>query len=313
MKIMKKETQNKKHYLLVDGEGLLHQSFHKFTNLSTRDKVPTGAIFGFFKSLRMYLYRFNPDDVYVVFDNGHSKHRTKILNTYKDHRKRIDIDYESLQEQKKQIQKGLRMLRIKYIYDKERKCSYEGDDFLAHLVLKYLPRKSKVTLVTADKDFNQLLRGQQIKIYNPRKDQLIYESNCKVLFGYTAKETVDYLCLVGDTSDDIPGYNGLGPKKTRTFLDTYGSIEEYLGQDKCMKDDPGHSKMKECYGRNQQLIDLKWFCNNYPLDSLPLVEKDSMKLKAFKKFSITYELGSFQDDLFINIFKEQQQRTYGNK
>lgn len=302
---------NKKHFLLVDGEGLLHQSFHKFTNLKTSGGTPTGAIFGFFKSLRMYLYRFNPDDVYIVFDNGHSKYRTKLLGTYKDHRKRIDIDYESLQEQKKKIQAALRMLHIKYIFDKKKECNYEGDDFLAYLILKELPRKSKVTLVTADKDFNQLLRGQLIKIYNPRKDQLIFETNCKALFGYGARETVDYLSLVGDASDDIPGYHGMGPAKTRKFLDKWGSIEKYLSQEQCLPDDTGHKKMKECWERNQQLIDLKWFCKQYPIKKLPLVEKANMKLKAFKKLAITYELGSFQDDIFINTFKEQQERTYG--
>lgn len=304
---------NKKHYLLVDGEGLLHQSFHKFTNLKSSNGTPTGALFGFFKLLRMYIYRFSPDDVYVVFDNGHSKYRTKLLGSYKEHRKRIDIDYESLQSQKALIIKTLRALRIKYIFDKKRECNYEGDDFLAYLVLKWLPRKSKITLVTIDKDFNQLLRGKLVKIYNPRKDQLIYESNCMTLFGYHARETVDYLCLVGDSSDDIPGYRGLGPKKTRWFLDHFKSIENYLESGEFMKDDPDGSKMKECWERNRQLIDLKWFCNKYTIKKLPLVEKAKMKTKVVDRISYKYDIGSFKDNSFINIFKEQEQRTYGKR
>lgn len=307
-----KTTTNKKHYLLVDGDGLLHQSFHKFQNLKTSDGISTGAIFGFFKSLKMYLYRFNPDDVYIVFDNGHSKYREKLLGTYKEHRKRIDIDYESLQSQKKEIRKMLKILNIKYIFDKKRECNYEGDDFIAHLVLKHLPRKQKITIVTADKDFNQLLRGQSIKIYNPRKDQLVYESNCKVIYGYKASETVDYLSLVGDTSDDIPGYQGIGEKRATKFLETYGSIEKYLAQEQCLPDDPCHIKMKEVWKRNQQLIDLKWFCNKYPLKEIPLVEySKGLKLRALKKFANTYQLGSFENDLFIREFQKQFNRTYG--
>lgn len=297
----------------MDGEGLLHQSFHKFANLKSSDGIPTGALFGFFKSLRMYLYRFNPDDVYVVFDNGHSKHRTNILENYKGHRKRIDIDYESLQSQKTIIHKMLRALRIKYIFDKKIECNYEGDDFLAYLILKGLPRKSKITLVTADKDFNQLLRGKLIKIYNPRKDQLIYESNCKNIFGYGARETVDWLSLLGDSSDDIPGYYGIGEKKARQFLDKYESIEKYLGQEECMKDDPEHSKMKECWERNRRLIDLKWFCNEYPIESLPLVEKDSMKMSIVERISYKYDISSFNDNLFMKTFTEQEERTYGKQ
>ena len=306
--------KNKDHYLLVDGEGLLHQSFHKFQGLKTSEGIHTGAIFGFFKSLKMYLYRFNPDDVYIVFDNGHSKHREKLLGTYKDHRKRIDIDYESLQFQKKEIRKMLKILNIKYIFDKDRICNYEGDDFIAYLVLKYLPRKQKITIVTADKDFNQLLRGQSIKIYNSRKDQLVYESNCKAIYGYKASETVDYLSLVGDTSDDIPGYKGIGEKKALQFLEKYGSIEKYLAQEQCLPDDQGHVKMKEVWSRNKRLIDLKWFCDNHELPSLPLYGySKGIKLKALKKFANTYQLGSFEDNIFINEFQKQYVRTYGQQ
>lgn len=309
-KIMPKK-ENKKHYLIVDGEGLLHQSFHKFKNLKTSKGVPTGAIFGFFKSLRMYIHRFQPDDVYIIFDNGHSKYREKILSTYKEHRKRIDIDYDSLQKQKKAIRKFLTMVGIKYVYDKNRVCNYEGDDFIAYLVLKELPRKQKYTIITADKDFNQLLRGQTIRIYNPRKDQLIYESNCKAIYGYSASETVDYLCLLGDKSDDIPGYYGMGEKKTRQFLDKYGSIQKYLDQNECMDYDPQHKKMLEVYDRNKKMIDLKWFCNTYTPGKLPIKQGKEPNQKKMSKFADKYELGSFGDNIFIQLFIKQYQLSHG--
>lgn len=306
-KTKKKTNKEQKSYLLIDGEGLLHQSFHKFSNLMSRKAVPTGAIFGFFKSLHHYMYRFQCNDVYVVFDNGHSKHRDSLLPTYKEHRKRVDIDYESLQAQKKKIMAVCRMLRIKYIFDKEKSCNYEGDDFLAYLTLKYLPRKSKIVIVTADKDFNQLLRGQTVKIFNPRKDQLVFESNCKTIYGYKSSETVDWLSLIGDTSDDIPGYKGIGEKKARQFLDTYGSIEAYLAQDQCLSDDKGHTKMLEVYNRNKQLIDLKWYVNHIKLDKLPLKDyKDSViQEKKLKKFSDEHNLDSFNTDIFKRTFIEQ--------
>lgn len=297
----------------MDGEGLLHQSFHKFKNLSSHG-YPTGAIFGFFKSLRTYLYRFQPDDVYIIFDNGHSKYRDNLLPSYKEHRKRIDIDYESLSNQKREIMRLLKAFGIKYIYDRKKKCNFEGDDFIAWLVLKELPRKQKITIITADKDFNQLLRGQSIKIYNPRKDQLVYESNCQAIYGYKASETVDFLSLVGDTSDDIPGYKGIGEKKAKLFLDKYGSIEKYLAQNECLPDDEGHSKMKEVWSRNRQLIDLKWFCNNYKPGELPLVESSKgIKLNVIQKKAKLYQLYSFIEDTFLNEFKHQYNRTYEQK
>lgn len=295
----------------MDGEGLLHQSFHKFKNLSSNGN-PTGAIFGFFKSLRTYLYRFQPDDVYIVFDNGHSKYRDKVLPSYKEHRKRIDIDYESLSNQKREIMRLLKAFGIKYIYDRKKKCNFEGDDFIAWLVLKELPRKQKITIITADKDFNQLLRGQSIKIYNPRKDQLIYESNCQAIYGYKASETVDFLSLVGDTSDDIPGYKGIGEKKAKAFLEKYGSIEKYINQDDCLPDDPNHIKMKEVWDRNKQLIDLKWFCNKYKPGELPLVKKSKrgINMNVIKKKARLYQLTSFKDEVFLKEFHNQYVRTY---
>ena len=288
---------SKKHVLLIDGENILHQSFHKFEKLKSTDGRPSGAIFGFFKSLHMYIDRFNPKEVYITFDNGHSEFRDKLNPNYKGHRKNISIDYESLQLQKAEIMKILRYLRINYIFDKNKSYNYEGDDFLAYLVLKKF-NNDKVTIVSSDKDFNQLI-SSSVKIFNPRKEQYVREDNCKDLFEYSPEETVDYLSLVGDKSDDIEGYPGMGPKKTRTFLDKYGSINNYLK-------DHDDEKMKAVYEKNRQLIDLKWYINNIPLNSLPMKRyKDkNLKLEKFKEICITYSLASFMTNNFIKVFQE---------
>lgn len=281
----------------MDGCNLLHQSFHKFEKLKSTDGRPSGAIFGFFKSLHMYINRFNPKEVYITFDNGHSEFRDKLNPNYKGHRKNISIDYESLQLQKAEIMKILRYLRINYIFDKNKSYNYEGDDFLAYLVLKKF-NKDKVTIVSSDKDFNQLI-SSSVKIFNPRKEQYVREDNCKDLFGYSPDETVDYLSLVGDKSDDIEGYPGMGPKKTRIFLDKYGSIKNYLK-------DHDDEKMKAVYEKNRQLIDLKWYIKNIPLKSLPIKRyKDkNLKLEKFKEICITYSLASFMTNNFIKVFQE---------
>lgn len=288
---------SKKHVLLIDGENILHQSFHKFEKLKSTDGRPSGAIFGFFKSLHMYIDRFNPKEVYITFDNGHSEFRDKLNPNYKGHRKNISIDYESLQLQKAEIMKILRYLRINYIFDKNKYYNYEGDDFLAYLVLKKF-NKDKVTIVSSDKDFNQLI-SSSVKIFNPRKEQYVREDNCKDLFEYSPDETVDYLSLVGDKSDDIEGYPGMGPKKTRNFLDKYGSIKNYLK-------DHDDEKMKAVYEKNRQLIDLKWYIKNIPLKSLPIKRyKDkNLKLEKFKEICITYSLASFMTNNFIKVFQE---------
>lgn len=285
-----------KHILLVDAENILHQSFHKFANLKSKDGKPSGAIFGFFRSLHYYVTRFNPDEVVCTFDNGHSKHRVAILDNYKGHRKNISIDYESLQAQKKTIHKMLGYLGIPYIFDKRKQFDYEGDDYLAWWVLNH--PLDKITIISSDKDFNQLI-NKKVRILNPRKDELINIRNCKELFGYEPHETVSYLSLVGDSSDDIPGYSGIGPKKARTFLDKYSTIENALKVG-CELD-----KLKEVWERNRLLIDLRYFLTKYPLP-LPIIplHKKKQRLEKFSEISESYSMKSFLTLLFQQPFKD---------
>lgn len=259
--------------LLIDGENLLHQSFHKFQNLHNSEGEPSGAIFGFFRSLRSLIIRFSASDVYITFDNGHSSIRDELHPGYKSHRINLDIDYNSLQKQKKIIMEMLSYLKIKYIYDKDKITNYEGDDLLAYTLLKYLPSKGikpsnrRFIIISSDKDFNQLVHKSRIKIYNPRKDTLISEYNCKELFGYTPQETVDYLIMVGDKSDDIKGFKGIGKVKARSILDKYGNIKSFLEEYPC-------KEYQEIYELNRKLIDIPYFLNQYklPLSKFPLIK-----------------------------------------
>lgn len=290
----------RKRVLLVDGNNILHQSFHKFEKLKSTDGKPSGAIFGFFKSLHMYIDRFQPNDVYITFDNGHSPLRDKLLPEYKEHRKNISYDRESLFAQKAVIMKILRMLRIKFLFDKNNSTGFEGDDLLAYLYFKKISKECLVTIVSSDKDFNQLLTTDRVKIFNPRKEEYVRQTNCESLFGYTPYETVDYLSLVGDSSDDIPGFPGIGPVKARKFLDKWQSIAKYL---ELNADD----KMKAVYERNKQLIDLKWFVDNHSLDLdkvLKTYTRRNINYEKFREVCIEYSFNSFMTDIFIEPFKK---------
>ena len=290
----------RKRVLLVDGNNILHQSFHKFEKLKSTDGKPSGAIFGFFKSLHMYIDRFQPNDVYITFDNGHSPLRDKLLPEYKEHRQNISYDRESLFAQKAVIMKILRMLRIKYLFDKNNSTGFEGDDLLAYLYFKKISKECLVTIVSSDKDFNQLLTTDRVKIFNPRKEEYVRQTNCESLFGYTPYETVDYLSLVGDSSDDIPGFPGIGPVKARNFLDRWQSIAKYLELN-------ADAKMKEVYERNKQLIDLKWFVDNHSLDLdkvLKTYTRRKINYEKFREVCIEYSFNSFMTDIFIEPFKK---------
>ena len=295
--------KNKRLTLLVDGENIIHQSFHKFEKLKSTDGKPTGAIFGFFKSLHMYLTRFEPDDVIISFDNGHSPFRVELNPNYKIHRKDISYDRESLQIQKGIILRILGMLRVSYIFDKRKSTNYEGDDFLAKLAI-YKHNEGKVILVSSDKDFNQLLVYKGIKIYNPRKDSYVNARNCKELFGYTPEETVPYLCMVGDTSDDIKGINGIGPVKARKILDANPDFWTYV---KSLPED-----QQDILHRNRKLIDLKYFIDTFKDVDIPIkiYKNKELKINKFKELCIRYSFSSFMTSEFMKPFNNLK---YGNK
>lgn len=286
--------------MLIDGENLLHRSFHKFANLKTKDGKNTGAIFGFFKSLHYLVTRFAPDRVMVTFDNGHSPIRTNLLPGYKGHRKNISMDYQSLQKQKKVIRKILRYLNIPYVFDKEKTTPYEGDDFLAWLTFHF--KEHKVLIVSSDKDFNQLIT-KDVTIFNPNKDERVLQRNCKELFGYTPEETVDYLSLIGDSSDDIPGFKGIGPVKARQFLDKFGTIENSFGTGFWKNE----KEAEEIWVRNKTLISLEHFLKTVSLlpKELPLHHTSKgIDMVKYTNICIKYSLNSFRTEMFLKPFKE---------
>ena len=101
--------------------------------------------------------------------------------------------------------------------------------------------------------------------------------------------------MVGDTSDDIPGFPGIGPVKARKILDE-GRIEKFIAQSK-------NKEYLQIWKRNEQLIDLFWFVRHNPLDKLPLKSKKKFKYEKFKELCIEYSLASFLTNEFIKPFK----------
>ena len=160
----------------------------------------------------------------------------------------------------------------------------------------------KVLIVSSDKDFNQLI-NKDVQVFNPGKDERVNIHNCKELFGYEPEETADYLSLVGDSSDDIPGFKGIGPVKARQFLDRFGSIENSFGIN-FWKDE---QEAKEIFERNRLLIDLKFFIEKFPLNytELPIVysRKDPNYTK-YNEICVKYSLNSMRTSLFLEPFKQ---------
>ena len=211
--------------LIIDGLNLFLRNF-AVINYVNQDGVHIGGLGGFLRSLSFLINQNTPTSVYIVFDGvGSTINRKNLLPEYKSGRnltrvnrsstfEDIDEENESKINQISRLIHYLKCLPIKLIsLDK-----VEADDIIAHLS-RYLATKhnSKCTIVSADKDFLQLV-DKNITVYSPIAKEYYTPELVKEKFGLPAKNFILYKTLMGDNSDKIPGLKGLGPKKLFKFF-----------------------------------------------------------------------------------------------
>jgi DNA polymerase-1 len=287
--------------IIIDGNNLLHRAYNKYKSMRSDDGKLTGSIFGFPYILRSLIRLHSPTKVIVVFDGGRDKRRLKLLPDYKKRKIREDFDYENFISQKEEVMKILSFLCIEVLHNK----NFEADDLIWLVARKY-SRKGKVMIVSSDKDFIQLI-DKQISIWNPWKDDRITHLNYKKHYKFSPEQCVDYLSLDGDTSDNIPGYKGVGEKTALAFLDEYGSIDNYLSDLSL----PEHKKIKRkelkaLYKVNKEIIDVKLFCKKHKIKLKDCKTKTSKKIdiKELRLLCSKYSITSIIKDDFIQTFKQ---------
>lgn len=293
--------------ILIDMNNRCHAAYHAYKRLSWKGKS-VATIYGLPSMIKGLIWRERPELVVGIWDGDRSKHRMKALPDYKTHRNKNPklFDREDFERQRILVMKSLLYLGIPQVKNQV----VEGDDMLYRMVLWAKQRFKQVTIVSGDKDFNQLI-NKQVSVWNDSKQDMIHTTNCKKYFGYEPHETVDYLSLVGDTSDDIPGYPQMGPTRTREFLDKYGSLEDFLDSgDKhpIMK----RSTLLEVKNRNQYLIDLKFFYSKHK-DEIKIryykgEENPKVNKAKFKKLCSRFGLVKFMGDSFLKEFIDLNQK-----
>lgn len=313
---MKKQTNNMKKKLivvpkkkgltmLIDGSNLAYRAFHKFGSIRTPQHGHVGLIYGFLKILHSYVVRFQPTAVIVSFDTPASKKsnfRLKLYPEYKASRGKKDLsfDYESFNRQIDVTKKVLLNLGIDVISD-DKGLGHETDDYLAYLALK---AKTKVLIVSSDKDFIQLL-DKSIKLFNPFKETIIRHNTCENIVGFKPAAHKEYLMLTGDTSDNIPGYKGIGPVKATEFIKRYGSLENFLNDKKASFPRVTKEGIEFLYNRNRPLIDLFYALEKYPITKVPMI-KGEFNNKTLIKILGEYSMATMLKSEFIKPFKDLQ-------
>ncbi len=280
--------KRRKTLILIDGSGFVFRAYYALPRLTTRKGLPTHAVYGFIQMIRKLLDEFDYDYIAVAFDAKGPTYRHKIFEDYKISRppKPPELDMQWPWIQKVCEALGIPIIEIQ---------GFEADDIIASLARKASKENINVIIVTSDKDMFQLLDGH-IKIFRPMKEKLYDRKTFENEYGFQPDLMKDYLALVGDKIDDIPGVKGIGDKTARNLIQKYGNLQSIYKHLDELK--PAIRKKLEAHRKEAdlslQLVEL----SNIPELDIPL---ENLKRK---NPNISELRSLFQELEFYSLLKE---------
>lgn len=209
-----------KPFILVDGSSYLYRAFHALPALMNSKGLPTGAIYGMVNMLKRLIADYQPELIVVVFDAKGKTFRDDIYSEYKATRKAMPDDLVKQIEPIHQVIEamGLPILMIEGV---------EADDVIATLAAQAATDKIDIVISTGDKDLAQLV-NEHITLINTMTNTKLDPAGVLEKFGVHPHQIVDYLTLVGDTSDNIPGVPKVGPKTAAKWLQDHDSLDNII-------------------------------------------------------------------------------------
>ncbi|MDN3516502.1 DNA polymerase I [Aquisalimonas lutea] len=219
--------------ILVDGSSYLYRAFHALPPLSNSAGEPTGAVYGVVNMLRKLLAEYDPRHIGVVFDAPGRTFRDDLFAEYKANRPSMPEDLRPQVEPLKHIvgALGLPLVEIPGV---------EADDAIGTLARQAERDGWDVVISTGDKDMAQLV-SDRITLLNTMSGTVLDPAGVGEKFGVPPERIIDYLALVGDTSDNIPGIPKVGPKTAAKWLDAYGDLDGVIAHADDIKGKVGES------------------------------------------------------------------------
>ncbi|MEM1038134.1 MAG: DNA polymerase I [Pseudomonadota bacterium] len=275
------------HLFLVDGSAYIFRAYHALPPLTRKsDGLPIGAVSGFCNMLWKLLQEARdtsvgvvPTHFAVIFDHSSTTFRNEIYPEYKANR---DAPPEDLRPQFAVIREATRAFDVPCI-EKE---GYEADDLIATYARLAVEAGGEVTIISSDKDLMQLV-GPQVTMYDTMKDRRVGVDEVVEKFGVQPDKMIDLQALAGDSTDNIPGVPGIGPKTAAQLLDEFGTLETLLeraGEIKQNKRRENLIEFADLARISKRLVTLD---QQTPLDvalnELELTSLDGPKLIAFLK------------------------------
>ncbi len=254
---------SKQHLYLVDGSGYIFRAYHRLPPLTDPEGTPVGAVYGFTAMLWKLITELAnaeaPTHLAVILDAGSHTFRNDMYEHYKAHRPPAPED---LVPQFPLIRDAVRAFSVPCFEEK----GYEADDIIASYALAALRADFNVTIVSSDKDLMQLVQPG-LDLLDTMKNQRIDRAEVIEKFGVPPEKVGDVLALMGDTSDNIPGVRGIGPKTAAELIIQYGDVEGVIANIAAIK----KPKLKETLAASiedarlsRELVRLK--------DDIPLAE-----------------------------------------
>jgi DNA polymerase-1 len=208
--------------VLVDGSSYLYRAFHALPPLTNSRGEPTGAVFGVLNMLLKFMKDYSPKCIAVVFDASGRTFRDDLFAEYKAHRTPMPNDLRPQIEPLLEILRaqGLPVLRIEGV---------EADDVIGTLACRAAGEGKQVLISTSDKDMAQLV-SESITLINTMSNSALDRAGVKTKFDVFPEQMIDYLALVGDTSDNIPGIEKVGPKTAAKLLGQFGTLDGLIAR-----------------------------------------------------------------------------------
>ena len=280
--------------VLVDGSSYLYRAFHAFPPLTNSAGEPTGAMYGVLNMLKSLISQVQPSHIAVVFDAKGKTFRDEMFEQYKSHRPPMPDD---LRKQIQPLHDIIRALGIPLLVIE----GVEADDVIGTLAIAASKANQKVLISTGDKDMAQLV-DDNIMLINTMNNTLLDREAVIEKYGIPPELIIDYLALMGDSADNIPGVAGVGEKTALGLLQGIGSMAEiYANLDKVAElPIRGAKKLGDKLLAEKEMADLSYRLATIKTDVALDITPDQLTLGASNNDQLTEYFGRYEFKRWLN-------------
>ncbi len=258
----------KKPLILIDGSSYLYRAFHALPALINSRGEPTGAIYGVLNMMRKLITEYDPEYVGVVFDSKAKTFRDEMYPAYKAHRPPMPSE---LVSQIKPLHESIQAMGVALILVE----GVEADDIIATLATQAEAEGMTTLISTGDKDLAQLV-SEHITLINTMSNTQLDREGVRQKFGVTPEQIIDYLSLMGDSTDNIPGVPNVGPKTAAKWLQEHGSLDAIIAHAETFTGKAGENLRNSLsqLALSRRLVTLERHISDLPVTLAGLRRKD---------------------------------------